>query len=119
MTVPLVLLFHPKRGSLPKWPNKGQGSYPYVGREFDAATRQNRATKEPASVLAIDARTGKPTDEAKRLGNDLCRRDGDLLPADKATAEFVGVPFVELEQDSDGEWGPRASKVSAVKKGGE
>lgn len=116
--MPTVLLFHPKRGSLPKWPGKGQGSYPYVGREFDAATRQNRATKEPASVMALDA-SGKWTDEAKRLGGDLCRRDGDLLPANRETAAFCGVPFVELEQDADGEWGPRAKTTTSVKKGGE
>jgi len=109
----MILSFHPKRGAMPKWPGKGPGSYPYVGRSFDVDTRANRANKSPASLPAHGA-DGRLTDDARRLV-ELCARDGDLLPADKATAEFCGVAFVALEQDADGEWAPAKSADARAK----
>ncbi len=44
----------------------------------------------------------------------LCLR-GELWAADKETATFCGVKFVECEQDDDGEWVPKAAKKGGKK----
>jgi hypothetical protein len=102
-TTGMKLSFVPRRDCVPKWPGKGQGTYPYIGRTFDPATRKNVADKEPAKVVAYNA-AGKLTEEARRCVFDFCKRDGDLLPADGDTAQFCGVPFVPIKRANDGEW---------------
>lgn len=112
----MILSFVPRRDCLPKWPGKGQGTYPYIGRTFDPATRQNVADSEPAKCVAF-GKDGKLTADARRLVFDFCKRDGDLLPADQKTAEFCGVEFVPMKRAADGEWDPAPEKKTA-KEGG-
>lgn len=88
------------------WPgakNVGQ-LYQYVGRRFDLESRVHRAVADPVEV-------DSETRNGKRLAK-LCRRDGSLWPADAETAKFCGVPFVELSQDSNGEWVPKTTSHS-------
>ena len=99
----MILSFVPRRECVPKWPGKGQGTYPYIGRSFDPATRKNVADAEPAKVVAHNA-SGKLTEEARRCVFDFCKRDGDLLPANEETAAFCGVAFVPVKRAKDGEW---------------
>lgn len=102
---------------MPKWPGRGAGSYPYVGRTFDTESRTNRADDVPAEVTLYVPGTTTLTVEARRLAHELCKRDGDLLPADAETAKFCSVPFVALERGADGEWGPRSAPVKSSKGG--
>lgn len=105
------LQFVPKAQALPRFPNKGAGSMPYVGRVFVPSDKpgirgEYVATKEPASVVA-----GTP--EAARL-IEICKRDGDVLPADEETAKAIGVRYVPLSYDSsDREWKPAPDKPEA------
>jgi hypothetical protein len=99
----MKLSFVPRRNCVPKWPGKGAGTYPYIGRKFDAATRQNIADDQPAKVEA-DTDPRKLSPEARRLVFDFCKRDGDLLPFDAVTAAFCDVPFRAVERGDDGEW---------------
>lgn len=110
------LLFVPKAHAHPRFPNKGPGDMPYVGRRFVKAPEPGRAnglgsyeaTEEPASVVA-----GSP--EANRL-IELCKRDGDVLPADAATAKAIGVPFVPLTYHrTEREWFPSVAATSEPK----
>ena len=97
----MQLRFVPKRGASPKWPGRGTGSYPFAGRTFDAETRVNKADVEPFAVAV-------PSLEANRF-RELCVRDGDVFPADEATAAFCGVPFVRVERVDDSGWMPAAA----------
>lgn len=108
----MKLSFYPKSGTSPQWPGKGQGDYAHAGRTFDAETRANVPHAEPFTVESHDAR-GNMTREAHVFAVELCKRDGDVHPADKATADFCGVPFVEMAQDEDGEWIPRTTPHKA------
>lgn len=99
----MILSFVPRRECLPKWPGKGSGTYPYIGRHFDAATRRNVADEKPVQIVAYGG-DGKLTPEATRAVFDFCKRDGDLLPADEKTAAFCGVAFVPVKRAADGEW---------------
>lgn len=103
------LKFVPKAGLLVPWPGRGAGDYHFAGRTFDQATMTNAPDATPFEVDSAGP-------EASRFANDLCRRDGDLLPADEATAKFCGVPFVPVAQGADGEWAPVA-KATPVASG--
>jgi hypothetical protein len=75
----------------------------YVGREFvpgDGTKRPAHPATERAYEIDSD------TDEGRRLAH-ICRRDGDLLPADKETAAFCGVVFPAAEF-KDGAWTKKA-----------
>ena len=90
------------------WPGlkKSGQMYQYVGRKFDTTTRIHRALPDPVAVDSASV-------DGRRLA-EICRRDYDLWPADKATAEFCGRPFVELSRGDDGEWRPKpAAPVKA------
>ncbi len=81
----------------------------YIGRQYDRETKQHRAINEAVQVQA-------ETPDGRRCAL-FCSR-GELWAADPKTAAFCGVPFVELEQDADGEWQPipqtkHAPKASA------
>lgn len=89
------LKFYPNGTAMPKWPNRGRGDYPYMGRQWDADTRQNKATEDPCEVAS-----GTP--EARRAIQYA--KDGALLCADEGTAAACGLVYVECEQDSDGNW---------------
>lgn len=71
----------------------------YVGREFKRidGVAVHPATRDPFTV-------DSDTPEGRRLVK-LAKRDASLWPADKATAEHCGLPFVALAFD-DGEWIP-------------
>lgn len=97
----MKLRFVPKPGAMPRFPKRGAGDYPYVGRRYNADKRDHETTGGPAVVVAGD-------EDGKRLV-ELCKRDGDLLPFDKETADYCGVPFVELTCESDG-WIPAKPK---------
>lgn len=105
----MKLSFVPRRGSMPKWPGKGSGTYPYIGRHFDTATRQNVADDGPIECVA--KRDGKMTDEGRRLAYDFCKRDGDLLPADAETAAFCGVDFLPVRRVDGEGWETFAPKA--------
>lgn len=93
---------------MPKWPRRGAGDYPYIGRRFNVEKSDHETTEEPAEVLA-------GSKEAARF-IELCVRDGDLLPADEATARVCGVSFVPLKR-IDGEWVPAPKpQPAAVRK---
>jgi hypothetical protein len=89
-----------------------------VGRSWSPATgpgspSENRATKEPFEISS--------TDQAAPHLARQCQKGG-LWAADKATAEFCGVEFVNVTQDADGEWiaddrpvKPAAEKASPKK----
>ncbi len=110
----MILSFVPRRECVAKWPGKGPGAYPYIGRTFDPKTRRNVADAEPAKVVAHDA-DGKLTLEARRIVFDFCKRDGDLIPANHKTAEFCGVPFVLMRRAEDGEWDPAPNTTESAK----
>lgn len=97
----MKLSFRAKPGAVVNWPGlKSTGTVnQYVGRKFEPETRVNRAVKD---AVVVD----RDTREGQRLAT-ICRRDYDLWPADRSTAEFCGRPFVELTQGDDGEWRPR------------
>ena len=103
------LRFVPPPGRMPRFPKRGQGDYPYVGRRYNAETRNHEPTEAPAEVVPDG-------DEARRL-IELCKRDGDLLPFDAETARAIGVPFVPLTREGDG-WVPAKppAKPSASRK---
>lgn len=99
----MKLRFHPAPGKLVRIPGAVAQvgvPAPYVGRVL--ADRAYVATAEPFEVEA-------DTDAGRRLVK-LARRDRSLLPADKATATAVGLPFVEVSLGSDGEFHRAASK---------
>lgn len=108
------LKFVPRAGAHPRLPGKGRGDMPYFGRTVsveDAAKGKPRypATEEIASVKA-------GTEEATRL-IQLCKRDGDVLPADAETAKAIGAEFVPLAYDGDAqEWLPAAPKTFETKR---
>lgn len=63
---------------------------PYVGRRFDAENRAYPATDEP-----FECDSESPV--GRRLAFEITRRDGDLWPADEATAQFCGVSFARTQ----------------------
>lgn len=75
----------------------------FVGRTFDPKARTYPATLEPYEVEAN-------SDAGRRLVR-LVRIDGDLWPADEATAAACGVPFVPVEI-KDGVAVPKETKPS-------
>ncbi len=104
------LKFVPRAGLLVPHPSRGPGDNPHAGRSIvvDEATK---TISNPVHEDGIDVLEG--TYEANRFV-ELCRRDGDVHPADEYTAKKCGVPFVPLRQREDGEWEP-APKASAAK----
>lgn len=86
----------------------------YIGREYDAETRAYKLTADPAVCISHD-NAGKETAEAQRVREFVQR--GELLAADKATAAFCGVAFVELELRGEDGWGLKAAPKKASDKG--
>ena len=72
-------------------PVRGQAPE-YVGRKFVPGTAESGAS-HPATVEGFECEAGGEI--AARLVQ-LTRRDAALWPADKATADACGVPFVEV-----------------------
>ena len=68
----------------------------YVGRHHDPSTRSYPANELPDSY-------DSESREGKRL-KKLVRREQCLFPANKETAQFCGVPFVNFTYDISGEW---------------
>lgn len=89
------LKFYPNGTAMPKWPGRGHGDYPYMGRRFNAETRANEALEEPCEV-----ESGSP--ESRRALEYV--QDGSLLCANEETAAFCKVPFVGSERDEAGNW---------------
>lgn len=96
----MTLKFHPAPDRVAKKPEARVAGHaqPYIGRKFDAESREFRALADPAEV---------PDDGSKRTQRfkRLCAK-GALLPADEATAQACGVEFVRVEQGADGEFRP-------------
>lgn len=67
----------------------------YVNRRWDEAKGGFPAQTEP---FAVDS----DSKDGRRLAK-ICRRDGDLLPYDKETADFLGLKFAPLKL-TDGVW---------------
>jgi hypothetical protein len=93
----------------------------YIGREFVTGVAERDGsgktrTKVPSSNPAT--KEGSAFDSESADGQAAARhcRKGALLPADKATAEFCGVPFIAVEF-SDGVWieKPAAALKAALK----
>jgi hypothetical protein len=102
------LSFYPRGDASPTWPGKGKGDYAHAGRTFNPETRENVVDDKPFEVESHDGK-GQLTIEAQRF-RELCVRDGDVLPADKATAEFCGVPFAKPVKGESGWDLPKAEK---------
>lgn len=110
----MKLSFYPKRGTSPQWPGKGTGDISHAGRVIVDGVAV--AHDQPVTCESHDGR-GQMTREAHVFAFELCKRDGDLHPADKATADFCGVPFVEMEKGDDGEWAPKAAAIDGARGG--
>jgi hypothetical protein len=99
----MKLRFYAKAGHSVHWPGlKATGqAYAYVGRQLASSGASQPASKDAVEVDAS-------SEEGRRFAK-LCKRDGSLWPADKATANHCGVEFVELDY-ADTEWQPKATK---------
>jgi hypothetical protein len=98
------LKFNAREDQLVREPGIGRGSpgapASYVGRTFDAKTRGYPAIEDAVEV-------DSDSDRGRRLA-ELCRRDGSLWPANRETAEFCGVEFVEVAF-KDGVWSRKST----------
>jgi hypothetical protein len=99
------LKFVPRAGILVPYPGRGPGDIPHAGRKI-VVDEVSKSISAPVHEDGIDVLEG--TAEADRF-IQLCRRDGDVHPADEYTARTCGVPFVPLRQREDGEWEPGQS----------
>jgi hypothetical protein len=110
-----MLRFHARPGHCVRYPERRAAGqlYNFIGRKYDATTRDNAATDEPFEI--DEAHADDDTRKAARHLMTKCR-DGDLLPADEATARACGVAFEPLAKVADG-WAPKpaASPAKASK----
>lgn len=104
----MKLRFHPRGDAQPLEPFApmavGQAAR-RIGRRLDSATGAYVAVASP-----YECEEGSR--EAARAGKFL--RSGDVWPADEATAQACGVPFVAVEL-RDGVFEPAAPKTTSKK----
>lgn len=79
-------------------------TYEHVGDAKSGVVGKLVAAKEPQAIDESDPQFADVVDHARR---------GGLWPADKQTAEFLGVEFVPVELGKDGEYAPRAPSKRA------
>ncbi|MCZ2439652.1 MAG: hypothetical protein LC119_05690 [Burkholderiales bacterium] len=106
----MKLSVYAREGHCAHWPgikHAGQ-QHDYIGRVCDEQ-RRHRALEAPTVLDLADPM-------AQRLLEHL--RDGAVWPADKATADLAGVPYVALSRDPEsGEWAPTKTAESKAPKG--
>ena len=111
------LRFHPGPGALLTHPTmmRMTGSpATYMGRHF---VPDRRAYAADAKAFEVDPAHPIGRRCRKVAIRDYSEKQPALWPADAATAAALGLPFVEVAQDSDGEWVPKppASKPPPAK----
>jgi len=102
-----TLRFHPGPGALlnhPTMPRMAGNPAMYMGRSFDP---KRRAQVANAEAFEVDDATKVGLRCRKVAIRDYDARKPALWPADAATAAALGLPFVAVAQDSDGEWLPK------------
>lgn len=111
-----------RKGNLCPWPQGHTPGSPrrYIGRAFVAGDGKTFAASHPAlkEPEEIDSDLLSPV-EIEYL-QKKARGAAEIWPADKATAEFLGVEFAKVSQDPDGEWiaeasAPKRSSAAAEK----
>ena len=116
----MKLSFYPRGAYVVRIP----GAMQLVGEPANYLGRSKRriedANGKKAWAYPADGRAFSCDSESQagqRL-KKLLLRDESLWPADKATADYCGVPFVEVEL-TDGEWIPKPapSKTKPSKRG--
>lgn len=98
----MKLKFYSRDGHVVRWPGTYAPGQPdrRVGRTFVAAEGRDKPARQIANKDATEIDSEAP--EAAHLVRQ-CQKGG-LWPADQVTAEFCGVAFTKLRQDTDGEW---------------
>ena len=81
---------------------------PYVGRRTVVSDGEIRHVAT-AEGHTFDSRSK----QAERLRKLMHRGEDCVWPADAETAQYLGVPFVPVEQGSDGEFRPAPKKISS------
>lgn len=105
----MLLRFYARAGFIepdPRFPRVHGQPARRIGRDVSG-----RAQSEPAE---FDAETPEGRRVAFVVTRELdAKRRAEvapLIPADRATAEFCGLPFVPVEQGPDGEWIPKQAR---------
>lgn len=88
---------------------------PYVGRKTVQPSKPGEPVRHVARMEPAEVDPNHPEDATRKRAVRLMKlcRDGALWPADKATADACGVPFVAVEHD--GENWVRATPKPAAK----
>lgn len=105
----MILLFYARAGFAepdPRFPRVPGQPVRRIGRELNG-----KASAEPAEFNSESA-------EGRRvlfvMSRELdCARRADvapLIPADRATAQACGLPYVPVELGPDGEWQPKQAR---------
>lgn len=106
----MILRFYAKGDALCPVPGQGVthgAPLHYVGRS--PVTGDGVPTAYPATEKAFEV--DSDTDAGRRL-KLICWRDADIYPADKQTAEFCQVQFVDVVF-ADGVWTERSNTKKA------
>jgi hypothetical protein len=110
----MLLRFYARAGFVepdPRFPRGHGQPWRRIGRDLTG-----KATAEPAE-FAADSSEGRRVLKTMTRESDAERRAvvAPLIPADAATAQACGLPFVPVEQGPDGEWQPKQARKADTK----